>query len=184
MNEQMKKFSYEQNRIIVAAIRRGVEKVKHHKNLTSRVEASIRAELEAAFWRPICFSMRMPGVLSGSLEVYGCGCDYNNRFYSFMDHAKEGVHWSDLLLNGLLREDMCDYQERERTEVQTCAAKFFVLDKEIFELEAKIAALRAEAASMIEALPVPTSAKLRTEKHFWTRPSKHSQTNYPHLFPK
>ncbi len=181
------KYTYEQNQKIVTCIRTAVAKTKHHQQLTRRVSDAIRAELDKTFGLGITFYMRMPGVLSGSVEIYGCGCDYNNRFYSFMDHAKPGVHWSDAILNGLRREDMSDYQEREQLEVSELYRAFAIAESEIVKLQERIDHFRKMALDRIAELPVPAAAieaSFRSEKHFWDRPSSAAKSKFPNLFPK
>lgn len=158
---------YDQRISVVDAVRRAFEKFRHHREFTRRVKPFIEAELPG-----YTLSVTPDDGTLSSIRIWGCGLDYNKScVYLCWNHSKP---WVEGLTEALAREDVRDHEEREMDE----RALYPSLDA----MEAQMAALRQQAASMIEALPIPKAATLRAASHFWDGPSSALEDRYPLLF--
>ena len=167
-------FDYSERIAIVEALGRGFAKVKHHEKWTQRVKAAFAAELPGY---TVYVFTHDPGGFAG-ISVWGKGIHYDDMVSlswclprSWTTNPKT---WQESFAYDLDRQNPSDSAERQAAEAMLCPK----LDK----LEEQIEALRAQASALIGALPVPKSATLRNESHFWNSPSHLLGEKYPNLF--
>jgi hypothetical protein len=113
-----------------------------------------------------------------SITIWGADLPtYEDRLYvswsaTLDDH--ETRTWLTSALAEIDRHDTSDSIERAAQE-ETLVPEFATIDLDI-------ARLRARAAKLVADLPVPTSATVRAEKHFWDRPSSALRSLFPNAF--
>jgi len=151
---------------IVAKLREAFQTVKHHQTWSKRLLPAFQKALPA-----YTFSMGTVGTSLHTLDVWGNGLPHSEHVHFCFHQSKP---WAEAFAEDLDRQDCSDSAERERDEAALCP--------QLDDIEGAIAGLRASAHRLIEALPVPKSAKTRREPHFWTSPSSALAAKYPEIF--
>ncbi len=167
---------YEEKIAVVDGLRRAYEKFKHFKEFTKRCQTFFEKEL--------------PGYTVSVSSNNAWNKQYKE--YEVRVWGKEIPHsdcvslrWSDMVNSQLQswqvgleyefdRADPRDYEERYRQEQH--------LFPELLRLDAEVRDRIRAARVLIESLPIPVSAKLRAEQHFWNRASYTTQKQFPLLF--
>lgn len=181
-----KSFSQQQVLTLVQAIRRGIEKAKHHVNYDARVHKVINAEINAVIPGCTCYFRR--GVSLGTIGVWhGSLCDYDQRFYACWNNnwaaaGSGSSHWSEPILEELKRCDPSDTMEREQQE-RAILPDFIALNNRAAKLMQDLEQVRTEAQITIRGLPIPNSATVRASSVHWDRPSGNLVAMFPELFP-
>src|ERR1700684_3763065 len=136
---------------VVVGLRRAFEQFKHHAAFTRRVEPFIKAELPGYMVSvdPNHYGLR-------TIRIWGNGLPYDNGVYLCWNSSKP---WAEGMAEALEIADSSDAQERSEAELP--------LRAKLDALSAQVEAARAEAAALIAALPIPASATIRAERHFW-----------------
>jgi hypothetical protein len=158
---------YQQQIAVVAGLRRAFAKIRHHAAFTRRVKPIIEAELPGytVSVDPDHYGLR-------TVRVWGNGLPYENgSVYLCWNGPKP---WAEGMAEAIEIADLRDYAERTAAEA--------ALTDKLAELHARVEAARAEAAALIQSLPVPASATIRAEHHFWDGPSSDMRKAYPLLF--
>ncbi len=163
--EQPSASRYDQRVSIVDGLRRAFEKFKHHRDFSRRVTSFIEAELPAFTVSVSCENRR------NSVRVWGAGIDFNDSVCVTWSQLEP---WVEGFAHAIDVADYRDHEERAIDEEGLCA--------KLSQMDAEIGRLRAQAAAMIEALPVPPSAKARANPVYWSGPSTELAERYPLLF--
>ena len=159
--------TYQQQIAVVAGLRRAFAKFKHHATFTRRVKPTIEAELPGytVSVDPDHYGLR-------TIRVWGNGLPYENgSVYLCWNGSKP---WAAGMAEALEIADSSDYAERSEAEED--------LKDKLDILHAEVERCRAAAKILIEQLPVPASATIRAERHFWDGPSSELGKTYPLLF--
>ena len=158
---------FQQQIDVVAGLRRALAKFRHHATFTKRVKPLIEAELPGYM---VSVDPDHHGLRT--VRVWGQGLPYENgSVYLCWSGSKP---WAEGMAEAIEIADYRDYAERLQDEAPL-KAKF---DK----LNATIEAARAEAAALIAALPVPSTATVRADHPCWSGPTSELRKAYPHLF--
>ena len=157
---------FQQQIAVVAGLRRAFEKFRHHAQFTRRVKPLIVAELPGytVSVEPDHYGLR-------TIRIWGNGLPYDNGVSLCWNGSKP---WAEGMAGAIEIADLRDYQERSEAEAP--------LKAKLDDLAARVEAARAEATALVAALPVPASATIRAEHHFWDRPSSELSQAYPLLF--
>jgi hypothetical protein len=153
---------YEEHVRIIAALRRAYENFRHHVKFTQRARPIIEAELP----------MYQVSVADCSVRIW------KDRAY---DQAVD-ISWSSFSSKSwqenfecdLARQDPSDTIERMKDEARVA--------EQLAALEAQVCEARRVAKEIIEALPVPKAATIRSGAHFWSSPSTALTEKFPQLF--
>ena len=159
--------SFQQQIAVVAGLRRAFEKIRHHAQFTRRVNPIIEAELPGytVSVEPDHYGLR-------TVRVWGNGLPYENgSVYLCWNGSKP---WAEGMAEALEIADSRDYAERAEAEEDLLPK----LDK----LHAEVERCRAAAAILIKQLPIPRTATIRAESHFWDGPTSDLGRKYPLLF--
>lgn len=141
---------------VISAVRAVLPRVAAHQKFTKRTVDAIREALPGYTVHHCRETIGPAGI-----RIWGKGITYEDCIsLTWYDDTKP---WVEALAYSLDREDPSDGEERAEQES--------ALVPRLTEIEAQIAALRAEAAAMFAALPTPKSAKLRADRCFWENPS-------------
>lgn len=160
---------YRQRIDVVAALRRAFEKVKHHQKFTKRILPALNAELQG-----YTVSVSDDGHFC-RVGVWGNGLVYEKTgIHLTWCTTQDDAQWVEKFQRELEINDCSDYAERQEEELK--------LVPQLEIIEAKIEALRAEAAELFETLPAPKSATIRTSHSTWSRASYSLQKKYPLTF--
>jgi hypothetical protein len=155
---------------VVAAIRRAMDKFRHHQAFTARVKPFIVAEVGEQY--TVCVRSGNASTFAlHEIDVWGAGIEYNDRVHMSWSASKP---WLAGMETELARCDNSDYEERLRDEA--------ALHEKLRAMEAQVKALREHAAKLVEELPIPKSATLRAEPVFWQGPSSELREMFPMLF--
>lgn len=156
---------FQQQIAVVAGLRRAFEQFKHHAAFTRRVKPLIVAELPG-------YTVSVdPDHGLQTVRVWGNGLPYDSSVYLCWNSSKP---WAKGMAEAIEIANYQDYAERAEAEEP--------LRVKLDALSARVEAARAEAAALVAALPVPASATIRAEHHFWDRPSSELSQAYPLLF--
>jgi hypothetical protein len=160
------KNNYEQQIAIVAGIRRAFEKCKHHQQFSKRVKPIIEAELPG-------YTVSVDPDHHGlrTINVWGNGLEYKDSVYLCWNGSKP---WTEGMAEAIEISDVRDYAERLAAEAK--------LTDVLSELEKLVVEARAQAATLIENLPVPKAATIRSEHPTWKNASGELRARFPHLF--
>lgn len=175
----------EQENIIVDALRRTLDKTKHHEKFGTgaRFAKVLRQELSGAFnVDSMCISTSPTRI-----EIWGQGADMNN---SFCLHGGLGWEyhlnvqpWHAKIAKEVDIKDGRDCQERRRQEQDpTVRVVLAGYDGQVAGLLARIDEVRRDAAKVISDLPEPKSATIRKGHGCWKRPSSALTEQFPNLF--
>jgi hypothetical protein len=158
--------STQQQIAVVLGLRRAFEQFKHHAAFTRRCKPFIEAELPGYTISvdPDHYGLR-------TIRVWGNGLPYDNGVYLCWNSSKP---WAEGMSEALEIADSSDYAERSKDEEP--------LKAKLDALSAQVEAARAEAAALIEALPIPTSATIRKDHPTWSGPTSELSKAYPLLF--
>jgi hypothetical protein len=158
--------SFAQPIAVIAGLRRAFAKIRHHAAFTRRVKPIIEAELPGytVSVDPDHYGLR-------TVRVWGNGLPYDSGVYLCWNGSKP---WAEGMAEAIEIADYRDYAERTQAEEP--------LKAKLDALNAQVEAARAEAAALIAALPVPASATIRAESHFWSSPTSETSKAYPLLF--
>jgi hypothetical protein len=151
---------------VVIGLHRAFTKFRHHTQFTRRVEPFIKAELPGytVSVDPDHYGLR-------TIRVWGNGLPYDNGVYLCWNSSKP---WAEGMAEALEIADSSDYAERSEAEED--------LKGKLDTLHAEVERCRAAAKILIEQLPIPKSATIRAERHFWDGPSSELGKAYPLLF--
>ena len=151
---------------VVLRLRRAFEKFKHHAQFTRRVKPLIQAELPnyTVSVEPDHYGLR-------TIRIWGNGLPYDNGVSLCWNGSKP---WAEGMAEALEIADSRDYAERAEAEEDLLPK----LDK----LHAEVERCRAAAAILIKQLPIPRTATIRAESHFWDGPTSDLGRKYPLLF--
>lgn len=160
---------YAQRIAVVNALRLAFLRVKHHQKFTKRILPILREELPG-----YTVSVSDDGHFC-RVGVWGNGLVYDKTSINLSwCTTKDDAEWVEKFQRELDINDCSDYAERQEEETK--------LLPQLEAIEAKIEALRAEAATMFETMPAPKSAKIRTSTSHWTRASYSLQKKFPLTF--
>jgi len=151
---------------VVLGLRRAFEKFRHHAQFTRRVKPFIVAELPGTTVsvEPDHYGLR-------TIRIWGNGLPYDNGVSLCWNGSKP---WAEGMAEALEIADSRDYAERVEAEES--------LKDKLDKLHAEVEKCRLAAAILIEQLPIPASATIRAESHFWDGPSSDLGKKYPLLF--
>lgn len=171
MIQEQQKYTPQQKNEIIAGIRTGIAKVKHHSRYTSLVGKAIQAAL--------------PGytVYAGkdSIKIWGNGVNHGDNAVYLCWNWSQGKHWSECMEPAIQREDTRDYQERLADE-KSLYPRFEEMNVKVTELLSQIDLIRGYAQEQIGLQPVPVAATLRKESHFWNNAQPETVERFPNLF--
>ena len=173
MNAEMEARQARAN--LIAGIRRALDKVRNHKDHT-RLANAIRAEIGDG----VCVHVDKSKYRGDSIKVWGCGIPFDHsvwlspREYDYNRPDRPAMSWPDAIECGLQRADDSDHYERLDAE-RELYAKFS-------DMAAQIDALRNAAKMMVFGLPIPPSATIRKEPHFWHDARPETRKEFPQLF--
>jgi len=159
--------SFQQQIAVVLGLRRAFEKFRHHATFTRRMKPIIEKELPGytISVEPDHYGLR-------TIRIWGNGLPYENgSVYLCWNGSKP---WAEGMAEALEIADVRDYAERVEAEES--------LKDKLDKLHAEVEKCRLAAAILIEQLPIPASATIRAESHFWDGPSSDLGKKYPLLF--
>lgn len=155
---------------VVAALRRGFEVVKHHQKFTKRMLPAFEKELPGY---TVSLSVEPGDFGFARLRVWGNGLAYDDGVgLGWINSDKRP--WQERMAEELDRNDVSDYAERQEQEI--------AIVTKLEAMEREIERIRAEASKIFEELPVPKSAKLRSNECHWSGPSYALRDKFPGLF--
>lgn len=183
MNEKIK-FSDDQHNNIIAALRRALDKTKHHARFGrgGRFSSALKHELSGAFDVDKLCIHTSPDKIS----IWGCGVRVDDGVTLFgglsWDSPCKGEPWFTAIAKEIEIADKADYNARLQQEA-ILSETFNTLEKQIVDLNFQIACIRRHGHAHIKRMPVPSSATIRKDHHCWERPSSQLSAKFPNLFP-
>lgn len=157
---------------VVKAIRKGVDKVKHHAKFTRRVQDAVKAALVEEFGgNPDSILVSSGGYSLYNLNVWGVGgLRYDNRlvlgFNLIRPHdGANAPTWQEELEKNLAREDCSDVIEDLENKLRIVSGLAWI--------EADLKAAKTAATERMDALlalvpSVPSCATLRRKSVYWS----------------
>ena len=185
---------YEKEIAVLAAIRGGVEKCKHHINFSKRIRPYIEQELEKSFpemYTRVGEPVERGYIVRVDVEHRSFGDKYEILVWGkdIPYDKKICVSWavrdSATLYNQFVYQcDICDPSDSAERALQEdeLVPRLQDLENKAQLLLKQVEELRYTALHYIAALPIPKSAKVRNEDHYWNKPSTELSAKFPLLF--
>jgi len=167
IQEQIAKW--EKRNALLAQVRTAVESVKHYRKFDGRVIGKVRECIDESY--VVCAASFGP-----SISIHGNGIPFGERIVLAL-YSNGGMlaeSWYDKLMTSIAVAENYDGIQRLKAEQD--------LLPELEAIESQIGALRKQARDIITALPVPASATVRKEKHFWGDASSEMRKHLPLTF--
>jgi hypothetical protein len=163
---------YTQHNEVIVKLREGLDLVRHYQKFYPK-----RIEKKLAELLPLYTVRCSDDGHFARVAVWGNGLAYDKKIdlsWISSNYTREAKTWQEKFAEDLDRNDLSDYAERQEQLMPHLAY--------LADLENRMQTIREEAAKKIAALPIPTSAKMRSNECFWNNAPCSLAEKFPLLF--